>query len=176
MSRLSAARCRSGPRWHGKANADRQARLAGRSPQGPRYAGDEAIDIGIERDDGIVIVNVTGRMDSVSAQSFHRETGPLVEDASRGVVLNLTDLTFMSSGGLRVTLLLARQLSARRSTLVMYGLSEMVREVYAISGFDRFPQHRGEPRGGDGDGRGGGVLPGPRRGGSQAARHCPMRG
>ncbi len=121
-----------------KANADRQARLAGKSPQGPRYAGDEAIGIDIERDDGIVTVSVTGRMDSVSAQSFHRETRPLIEDAARGVVLNLTDLTFMSSGGLRATLLLARQLGARRSTLVMYGLSEMVREVYAISGFDRF--------------------------------------
>ena len=117
---------------------DGEARNAGKSRRGPGYAGDEIIDIDIEYRDGTATVTVAGRMDSQSAHIFQRETKRLHYGPSRGVVLNMTDLTFMSSGGLRVTMFLAKQLNARRSILVLYGLSEMVREVYAVSGFDQF--------------------------------------
>lgn len=118
-------------------NTEQAAREAAKSERSPRYAGDELMDIQIEYDRGMATVSVAGRMDSMSAQHFHRETKRLHYGPSGGVVLNMTDLTFMSSGGLRVTLLLAKQLNAKRSVLVLYGLSEMVREVYAVSGFDQ---------------------------------------
>ena len=120
-----------------KRSADEEARAAGISRQGPGYMGDAVMDIDIERDEGIVTVSLSGRMDALSAQSFHRETEPLIGEAARGIVLDMTDLVFMSSGGLRVTLFLAKRLSARRSILVLYGLSEMVREVYSVSGFEQ---------------------------------------
>ena len=59
-----------------------------------------------------------------------------IKDAERGRLVNMENITFVSSSGLRIILFVAKQLAERRSgTLVLYGLSGMVRQIFTISGF-----------------------------------------
>ena len=80
-------------------------------------------------------MNVAGRLGELSALVFHDEIDRHFERAERGLLVNLENITFISSSGLRVILFLAKQLAERRGTLVLYGLSGMVRELFVVSGF-----------------------------------------
>ena len=93
------------------------------------------VDIDIEHDEGIVTVTIAGRLDEMAALAFHDEIDRHIGDAERGLLVNMENITFISSSGLRVILFLAKQLAERRATLVLHGLSEMVREVFVVSGF-----------------------------------------
>jgi anti-anti-sigma factor len=60
-----------------------------------------------------------------------------VDAGSRRLVLDLTDLVYVSSAGIRVFLLAARQLRGR-GTLLLAAPSPMVRQVFDIAGVDEF--------------------------------------
>jgi len=89
-----------------------------------------------ERDGEVVIVRLTGRLDSSAASSA--EDGLLV--ALGGVpprlVVDMTELSYISSAGLRVLLVVAKKVQQQRGKLALFGLTPNVREVFAVSGFD----------------------------------------
>ena len=119
-----------------KRSTDRRERDKPGDDGKPRSPGQRRdIDIDIEHDEGIVTVNVAGRLGELAALAFHDEIDRHFERAERGLLVNLENITFISSSGLRVILFLAKQLAERRGTLVLYGLSGMVRELFVVSGF-----------------------------------------
>ena len=52
------------------------------------------------------------------------------------VILDLSDLSYISSAGLRVLMLAARQTKAQNGTLVLTGLQPLVQEIFEISRFN----------------------------------------
>lgn len=81
------------------------------------------------------VVAVRGRLDALTAPAFEGEARKLLEDGSKSVVLDLTDLMFVSSAGLRGILFLAKGLRASQGEVRFAGLQPAVREVFGISGF-----------------------------------------
>ena len=66
----------------------------------------------------------------------------VIEDGDRAVVLDLEQLSYISSSGLRVMLLIARKLQRQQAKFALCSLSDWIREVLEISGFDRIiPVH-----------------------------------
>ena len=65
--------------------------------------------------------------------------GPLLGEKLTGLVLDLDleHLSYISSAGLRVILLVAQQLQGRAVKFSVCSLPESVREVFQISGFDQ---------------------------------------
>jgi anti-anti-sigma regulatory factor len=63
------------------------------------------------------LVRVTGQIDSVSGPELERTLCELIESGHRNLVINLRDVTFMASPGIKA--LLAAQVTARRR--VPYG-------------------------------------------------------
>ena len=58
------------------------------------------------------------------------------------VVMDLEGLSYISSAGLRVILLIAKTLRKRNADLILCSLSDPIREVFEISGFDKIiPVH-----------------------------------
>lgn len=53
------------------------------------------------------------------------------------VVVDLSDVKFVASSGLRVLLKSAQALSRKKATLVVTNANDTVREVLVMSGFDR---------------------------------------
>ena len=89
------------------------------------------------REDGILIAVADGRVDGANAQEFQGELTDAIEADDRGLVLDLGQITYISSAGLRVILLTAKALNRQDAELAVCSLTDSVREVFEISGFDK---------------------------------------
>ena len=83
---------------------------------------------------GALVIQATGRLDSGTAGALEAVLPARIQ-ANDKVVLNLADVPYVSSAGLRVLLIGAKAARSGGKTLVLAGLSESVREVFDISGF-----------------------------------------
>src|SRR6476469_10933215 len=82
----------------------------------------------------IHIVAITGSLDSASSPEAQKSLDAVVAGAKK-VLLDFSQLDYISSAGLRVLLGAAKKLRASGGTLGMFGLNQSVREVFEISGF-----------------------------------------
>jgi|GEM_PF-244493 len=81
-----------------------------------------------------------GRVDHLSAPGFESELTRLVAQARDGgsaLVLDFSDVEYISSGGLRVLMIAATQMRARQGKLVVAALQTVAAEIFAVSRFDR---------------------------------------
>ena len=81
-----------------------------------------------------------GRVDHLSAQQFESELTRLVTQANGGsgsLVLDFSDVEYISSSGLRALMIIATQMRSQQGKLVVSGLYSVVAEIFAISRFDR---------------------------------------
>ena len=69
--------------------------------------------------------------------SSRRAIRTSIEDSDRAVIMDFEKLVYISSAGLRAILLTAKSLQSRDAKLVLCSLSEQIREVFEISGFDK---------------------------------------
>ena len=81
------------------------------------------------------VIEVTGRMDAVTAQDFEKECGAWTGQGEKHLVVDLSGLEYISSAGLRSFLIIGKQAKAAGGTLVLAGMQGMVQEVFDISGF-----------------------------------------
>ncbi|MBU1374433.1 MAG: STAS domain-containing protein [Alphaproteobacteria bacterium] len=87
-----------------------------------------------ENRDGVLVVVASGRLDSNSSSVLEAVLPVRVQTHDK-VVLNLADVPYVSSAGLRVMLIGAKAARAKGHKLVLVGLAPTVREVFDISGF-----------------------------------------
>lgn len=92
------------------------------------------MDIREEARGDALVVTASGRLDSNSAAALEAVL-PARAQANPKLVLDLTDVPYVSSAGLRVLLIGAKAARAAGHKLVLTGLSASVREVFDISGF-----------------------------------------
>ena len=100
------------------------------------------MDIQTERNNGTLIAKAEGRIDGVNARDFEEALKAAISADDDTVVMDLEGLSYISSAGLRVILLIAKTLRKRNAELVLCSLSDPIREVFEISGFDKIiPVH-----------------------------------
>jgi len=97
----------------------------------------EGIDIQWERKNGALVAALVGRVDGGNAEEFQRLMESGIEPGDQALILDFEHLSFISSAGLRVTLILARIFNEPGKQFGICTLSDPVREVIAISGFDK---------------------------------------
>lgn len=89
-----------------------------------------------------LILQPTGRLDRLTSEDLQNELLRRISDGDTVIVLDLKDLEYISSAGLRVLLLAGKELKARNGRLALCALKGNVREVFEISGFiSLFPIH-----------------------------------
>lgn len=81
------------------------------------------------------IVPVQGRVDAAAAPNVATLVRATASDGGRRIVLDLSGVTFLSSSGLRVLLMLARELRAENGELRLCALQPTVAEVFELTGF-----------------------------------------
>jgi anti-anti-sigma factor len=100
------------------------------------------MEISTEWQDGTLIANVGDRIDGTEAREFQETLAAEIDDDLKGMVLDFEQLNYISSAGLRVILLTARVLQRQGGKLAICSLSDSIREVFEISGFDKIiPVH-----------------------------------
>lgn len=91
--------------------------------------------IAIEPNEKAHIIALQGQVNSSNAATVETEVLDVVQKGARNVLLNMTELSYISSAGLRVVLVLAKRLKQAGGKLVIYGMQPHVREVFDVSGF-----------------------------------------
>ena len=85
----------------------------------------------------VTIVRLVGRLDSSAAPSAEERFARLLGGRTPHLALDLTGLDYISSAGLRVLLVVAKKVQQAAGRIVLFGLVPNVREVFAVSGFDK---------------------------------------
>ncbi len=83
------------------------------------------------------VVTFAGRIDAATAPILERSVRKAIAEGSHHIIVDLHDVTFLSSSGLRALLLLARELRRKGGDLVLCSLQPQVAEVFRLTGFDQ---------------------------------------
>ena len=94
----------------------------------------EIVNLGKEQ--GITIIAVKGRMDGMTSSEFDKKTEQWLSAGEDSFVLNLGELDYISSAGLRSILAMGKKLRAANGRLMVVSLTGLVKEVFEISGFN----------------------------------------
>lgn len=93
------------------------------------------MDITAKNEDKAIVVSVSGRMDAVTASDFEKALTEYLDQGNTALVIDFSDLDYISSAGLRSILATAKKMKGMNGTLSLANLKEVVKEVFDISGF-----------------------------------------
>ena len=83
------------------------------------------------------VVAPVGRIDTLTAKDLETRLGELLSSGQNQLVLDLENIEFISSFGLRVILITAKKLMAEGKSLPLCNLSDDVKNVFDVSGFSK---------------------------------------
>jgi anti-sigma B factor antagonist len=93
------------------------------------------MDIREERKEGFLILSLEGRLDTNNSKIFEEKIFKLIDQGETRLVIDLSQVDYVSSAGLRGFLLASKRLSPGRGRIVFCSLQEPVKEVFDIVGF-----------------------------------------
>ena len=86
---------------------------------------------------GTVIVRAEGRIDSRNAGEFEACL-PAADDARSNILIDLQDVDYMSSAGLRVLVIVTKASRVRGGRVVLAAPKPAILKTLKTSGFDQF--------------------------------------
>jgi anti-sigma B factor antagonist len=84
--------------------------------------------------DGVPVLVIAGRVSGESAPDLARSLAAATDATSAGVVMDLSDVDYISSAGLHVIDAAANRLGATHLELVLCGLQDAVKAGFALAG------------------------------------------
>jgi anti-anti-sigma factor len=121
--------------------------LRGSFPSTINQAGKSIISVGghqvelTERRTGkTVVLAPAGRIDMATADQFRERLIPLISSAAaagESVVLDFSGVDYISSAGLRVLMLAAKEARSSGGRIAVAALQPLVNEIFQISRFDK---------------------------------------
>ena len=91
-----------------------------------------------EKQGGINIFKLNGRLDSNTSQGFEQKLFQAISDGSKTMVVDFKDLDYISSAGLRVILKATKAIKLEDGQIMLFSMQDYVKEVFEIAGFDSF--------------------------------------
>ena len=85
--------------------------------------------------ESVTVVRLEGNLDTNTSELAQGTFNELIDGGAQKVVVNFTDVEFVSSAGLRVLLATAKRLGGPGGNLRISNLNDTVNEVFEISGF-----------------------------------------
>lgn len=93
------------------------------------------MEIDIERREGEVKVCLKGRLDTPAAQEAAPQVNALEEEAAGTIILDCTELSYISSSGLRLFLALRKAAAEKGGRVIVRNLCDAIRSVFMMTGF-----------------------------------------
>jgi len=83
----------------------------------------------------VTIIEISGRLDTNTSPEFERAIEPITSGSVSHVAVECSALNYISSSGLRLFLMLQKNISQKKGTLILRGLSSDIKEIFNITGF-----------------------------------------
>ena len=93
------------------------------------------MNVTINEEGAKALVKLEGRLDTTNADVFMKDITPLMNGTHEEIDVDCTDMEYTSSQGLRMFLMLQKNVSARGAKLVLRNMKPHVKEVFDITGF-----------------------------------------
>ena len=93
------------------------------------------MEVNISRENNIITVRFSGRLDTPGAQEINPQMNALAEEASKTIILDCTDLSYISSSGLRIFLTLRKAAADRGGKIIIRNICDDIRNVFMMTGF-----------------------------------------
>ena len=86
----------------------------------------------------VAVVRPVGRIDQATSPALEAALSPLWGKPDvAALILDFTGVEYISSVGLRVLMIAAKQMRSRHARIAIAGLQPVVAEIFAISRFDK---------------------------------------
>ncbi len=86
------------------------------------------------KEDSTLKIAVSGRLDTSTAPELESELKKTMNGIT-DLVLDVSELDYISSAGLRVLLSAQKTMNAQSGTMRVLGANEMVKEIFDVTGF-----------------------------------------
>lgn len=88
----------------------------------------------IKTDQKVTIAELSGNIDAKTTPEIQEKVLSIVKPDSK-IILDLSQVEYMSSAGLRMLLLLYRTAKAQKGNLILVGLQEEIKDTMSVTGF-----------------------------------------
>ena len=93
------------------------------------------MEVNTSRENNTITVRFSGRMDTPGAQEITPQMNALAEEADKTIVLDCTDLSYISSSGLRIFLILRKAATDKGGKIIVRNICDDIRNVFRMTGF-----------------------------------------
>jgi len=93
--------------------------------------------VALSHENGVSVISIEGSIDGKTAPLVRQEISSTLETA-KSVIVDLSKVDYLSSAGLRLLLLIYREIAAKNGKLILLGVSEDIRTVMSHTGFLNF--------------------------------------
>ena len=93
------------------------------------------MEVRIEKQNTVVTVYLKGRLDTLAAQEVSRQLDSLTEEASGTIIMDCTEMSYISSSGLRIFLTLRKAAAEKGGKVIVRGINNDIRSVFMMTGF-----------------------------------------
>lgn len=89
----------------------------------------------IQQNGNQLIAQFEGRLDTAAAVQTAEDVKPLLAAANKEIILDCTNLEYISSSGLRIFLTIRKEAASKGCKVVVKNISADIRQVFVMTGF-----------------------------------------
>jgi anti-anti-sigma factor len=93
------------------------------------------MDISEIKHSDAVVLALSGKLDATTAKPFEEKIIGVINSGTQRLVVDLSQLEYVSSSGLRVFLLAAKRLQPTNGKMALCGLQDHIRQLFDLAGF-----------------------------------------
>lgn len=93
------------------------------------------VNITINEEAGRLVAAISGDLDNAASSQADRSLAPVFERNDCDIVIDCTELNYISSSGLRIVLNIFKHTRSNGHKAILKGLNEDVKEIFHLSGF-----------------------------------------
>lgn len=93
------------------------------------------MEVEITRENSEVTAFLKGRLDTPAALEIAPQMDELAAEADHTVILDCTDLSYISSSGLRIFLSLRKAAAEKGGRILVRNITDTIRSVFMMTGF-----------------------------------------
>ena len=98
------------------------------------------MNVSIKEQDGKMIAILAGSLDTAAAPETEKAMNPLNDVKGKDIIIDCTELEYISSAGLRIFLGTLQNAEENDSHVFIKGINENVRTIFTITGFSNIFQ------------------------------------
>lgn len=95
------------------------------------------MNVDITTKENMTIISIEGSIDSKTAGELQSKIMGKVSETDK-VLLDLTKVDFVSSAGLRLLLMIYRQIKSKNGKIILVGVCDEIKDVMSMTGFINF--------------------------------------